>query len=108
MLKGSQAVIERFRGHSLVTINLVYGEVYYFCLRTGLDTGKLKNVHFELLDYTKEDIEKAMELLLHRKGQIKDFSFVDSVVYEVARKNRLILATKDFGFRGLPDVEMIS
>ena len=55
-----------------------------------------------------EDIEKAMELLYKRKKEIKDFSFIDSLTYTIATKNGFIFVTKDLGFKGLPNVELIA
>lgn len=106
ILKGNPATVEKYRSHLLVTINLAYGEVYYFCLKVAISQ-ELKKITFELIDYSVQDIEQAMELLFQRKKQIKDFSFVDALVYTAAKNNGLILVTKDFGFKGLEGVEMI-
>ncbi len=61
----------------------------------------------DLINYNLEDIEKAMEFLFKRKREVKDFSFIDAMIYTVAIKNNLILVSKDYGFLGLKNVEII-
>ncbi len=107
MLKGNALVLERYRDQPLLSINLVYGEVYYYCLKAKLAVEDFKKIRFEMVEYSVEDIQQAMDVLYERKRQIKDFSFIDSLVYAVAVKNKLTLVTKDFGFKGLPRVEFI-
>ena len=108
MIKGNEQVIEKYKEHKLVTINLTYGESYYYCIRFQLKKDKFNVVPFELIEYNSENIKEAMELLAERKPKTKDFSFVDAVVYTVAKNNNLTLVTKDFGFKGLPNVEFIA
>ena len=64
-------------------------------------------VKFIITAYDLEDIEIAMEFLFKRKKQIKDFSFIDSMIYTTTIKNNLILVSKDYGFTGLKNVEII-
>ena len=108
MFKGSTAVLEKYRDQPLLSINLVYGEVYYYCLKAKLAVENFKNIRFEIVEYTLEDIQDAMNLLFERKRNIKDFSFIDALVYIAAVKNNLTLVTKDFGFKGLPHVEFVA
>lgn len=107
MLKGNKTVLERYNDQPLLSINLVYGEVYYYCLKAKLAVKDFKRIRFEIVEYSIGDIQDAMDLLYERKRQIKDFSFIDALVYTVAAKNKLILVTKDFGFKGLPHVEFV-
>ena len=107
IIKDNKQVIEKYKDAPVITINLVYGEVYYYCLKTNLDKAVLERVNFEILAYTKEDIEEAMELLYRRKKETKDFSFVDAMIYVTAKNNELVLVTKDYGFKGLAGVEFI-
>jgi len=107
ILNNQPAVVEKYKGVSVVTISLTYGEVYLYCLRTNVNKQKLKEFSLEIIEFTMEDIEEAMELLYERKKKTKDFSFVDAVIYTVAKKNNAVLVTKDFGFKGLSNVEMI-
>ena len=107
ILKGNEVLVEKFKNIPLVTIDLAYGEVYYYFLRTGLNTQQVKNLNFEFLPYSRENIELAMEILLERKKSVKDFSFVDSMVYTIGTKNHLIVLTRDFGFKGLPNVDIL-
>jgi len=108
IVKGNTIVSEKYKEAGIITINLGYGEVYYYCIRKGIDKNKIKKITFAIVDYSIEDIEKAMELLYIRKKEIKDFSFIDSLIYTVAIKNGFILVTKDLGFKGLPNVELIA
>ncbi len=48
-----------------------------------------------------------MNLLYEQKQKIKDFSFIDALVYTIAIKNKMTLVTKDFGFKGPPHVEFV-
>lgn len=107
ILKNEPAVVEKYKDLTLATISLTYGEAYLYCLKIGLDTKKLKDFAMNIIEFTLEDIEEAMELLYAQKKKTKDFSFVDAVVYTIARKNNLTLVTKDFGFKGLSNVEFI-
>ena len=107
ILKDNEGVINRYKGNTIVTINLGYGEIYYYCIKEGINREKFRSIIFEIIDYNLEDIEKAMELLYRRKRETKDFSFVDSLIYTVASKMGAILVTKDLGLKGLPDVELI-
>ena len=107
MLKGSAAVLEKYRDQPLLSINLVYGEVYYYCLKAKLAVENFKKIGFEIIEYSIDDIQDAMDILYERKRQIKDFSFIDALVYTIAVKNKLVLVTKDFGFKGLSHVEFI-
>jgi len=108
ILKGNSAVLERYSDQTLLCINLVYGEVYYYCLKANIAIGDFRKIQFEMIEYTIEDIQHAMELLYERKRRIKDFSFIDALVYTIAVKNKLTLVTKDFGFKGLSQVEFIA
>ena len=101
-------VSEKYKEARIITINLGYGEVYYYCIRKDIDKNKIKEMTFVIIDYDLEDIEKAMELLYERKKEIKDFSFIDSLTYTVAARNGFIFVTKDLGFRSLPNVELIA
>ena len=85
----------------------MYGEVYYYCLKTNLDIKKFKEIKWEIIHYNLRDIEEAMELLFKRKKEIEDFSFIDAMVYIITKNNKLILVTKDYGFAGLNCVELI-
>lgn len=105
ILNNEPPVVEKYKEISLTTISLAYGEVYLYCLKTKVNKQKLKEFSFEIIEFTMEDMEEAMELLHERKKKIKDFSFVDAVIYTVAAKNNLTLVTKDFGFKGLANVE---
>jgi predicted nucleic acid-binding protein len=107
MIKGDHITIEKYKQEKVVTVNLTYGEAFYYCIRMQLKKEKFTAIPLEILEYTLKDIENAMELLAERKPKTKDFSFVDAVVYTVAKKNNLTLVTKDFGFKGLPNVEFI-
>ena len=102
-----EKLLEKYKDISLVTIALAYGEVYLYYLRKALNKNKLKD-SLEIVEFTLEDVEDAMELLFERKKTTKDFSFVDAVIYAVAKNNNLILVTKDLGFKGLPNVELIA
>ncbi len=108
ILKGNAQIIQRYIGNPLVTINLAYGEVYYYCLKAHLALEHFRHLTFQLLSYTLADIEAAMELLYQRKQITGDFSFIDAVVYVIAKKNNCIFVTKNFGFKGLDNVEFIS
>ena len=108
MIKGNEAVIEKYQEHPLLIINLVYGECYFYCIKTGVKKEKFSAVPFQLLEYTLLDIEEAMQLLYERKKATKDFSFVDAIVYTVVKKHNLTLVTKDYGFKGLSNVEFIT
>ncbi len=107
ILKGNTVVVEKYKKFPVITISLVYGEVYYFCIKTNLDNKKFKETNFEMVDYSKGDIENAMEFLFKRKKEVKDFSFIGAMLYTITMKNKLILVTKDFGFKGLKDIEFI-
>ena len=61
----------------------------------------------DLINYNLEDIEKAMEFLFKRKREVKNFSFIDAMIYTAAIKNNLILVSKDYDFLGLKNVEII-
>ena len=108
LIKGNQEIIDKYKEHKLVTINLVYGESYYYCIRAQVKKEKFSAVAFEIIEYQLKDVQEAMELLAERKPKTGDFSFVDAVVYTVAKKNNLTLVTKDFGFKGLSHVEFIN
>lgn len=107
VLNGNEVVVAAYKDAPLITIDLVYGEVYYFCLRAKIAPEQLQQISMEIVPHTLEDIKSAMELLYHRKQLIKDFSFVDALVYTVSRRAGCILVTKDFGFKGLPGVEFV-
>ena len=107
MLKGNTVALEKYFDQPLLSINLVYGEVYYYCLKAKLAIEDFKKIRFEIVEYSVDDIQDAMDLLYERKRQIKDFSFIDALVYTVAVKNKLTLVTKDFGFKGLSHVEFV-
>ena len=105
--KGNDAVMQKYEASTLMTINLVYGEVYLYHLRAELTEESFKEIPFVLVNFSIEDIEESMKLLHKHKKITKDFSFIDAVVYTVAKKNNLTLVTKDFGFKGLSQVEFI-
>ena len=107
ILKDNKEVTNRYKDSVVITINLAYGEVYYYCLKNGLDTRKFKDIRIDIINYDLGDIEKAMELLFKRKKEVKDFSFIDAMIYTVATKNNLIAVSKDYGFIGLNNVEII-
>ena len=107
MIKDSPKVVERFKSEPLLTINLAYGEVYYYCLRAQCPIEKFEKLTFKILDYSLEHIKSAMRLLYKRKQDIKDFSFVDALLYAVSKSMGCILVTKDYGFSGLDTVEVI-
>ena len=102
-----ESLLEKYGNVSLATISLTYGEVYLYYLRKALNKNKLRE-SLEIVEFTVEDMEEAMELLYVHKKKTKDFSFVGAVVYTVAKRNNLTLVTKDLGFKGLPNVEMIT
>ena len=104
----NKEVIEKYKSCDMTTINLVYGEVYSYCLKTGLTDDDFRAINFQIVDFELQDIKEAMKLLHEHKKATKDFSFVDAVVYTVAKKNNLTLVTKDFGFKGLSNVEFIT
>ena len=108
LLKGNILVLEKYGEVPVITINLGYGEVYYYCIKENANKDKFKEIAFAIIDYDLEDIERAMELLHKRKKETKNFSFVDSLIYTVANKIGAILITKDLGFKGLPNVEVIA
>ncbi len=107
ILKNEPLVVEKYKDLILTTISLTYGEAYLYCLKKNFDIEQLKKFSVNIVEFTMDDIEKAMELLYVHKKKTKDFSFVDAVVYTVARKNNLTLVTKDLGFKGLSNVEFI-
>lgn len=104
---GDEKIMEKYENSPLTTINLVYGEVYLCHLRAKITEETFRNMPFTLVDFSLADIEEAMKLLHTHKKTTKDFSFVDAVVYTVAKKNNLTLVTKDYGFKGLQNVEFI-
>ena len=107
ILKDNEEVINKYGESQLITINLAYGEIYYYCIRSNITKEEFKELSLDLVDYDLEDIEKAMELLYKIKKEVKNFGFIDSLIYTIAIKNGFILVTKDLGFKGLPNVEMI-
>lgn len=107
ILKDNKELVSKYKDSPLITINLAYGEIYYYFLKNGLDIKNFKEIKMEIINYNLEDIEAAMEFLLKRKKEIKDFSFIDSMVYTIAIKNNFSLVTKDYGFLGLKNVEII-
>lgn len=108
MTNKNKEVIEKYRPYDITTINLIYGEVYLYCLKTGLTEDDFSAINFQIVDFELQDIKEAMKLLHIHKKATKDFSFVDAVVYTVAKKNNLKLVTKDYGFKGLQNVEFIT
>jgi predicted nucleic acid-binding protein len=107
ILKNEPAIVEKYKDATLVTISLAYGEAYLYCLKKNLDIKQLKKFSINMVEFSLNDIEEAMELLYTHKKKTKDFSFVDAVVYTVAKKNNIVLVTKDLGFKGLSNVELI-
>ena len=108
MVKDNKEVIKKYKEEPLVTINLIYGEVYYYYIRWGLNLNEFNKINFKIIDYNLEDIKNAMKLLNARKKEKINFSFIDAMIYTVAVNNGLNLVTKDTGFKGLPNVEFIN
>lgn len=108
ILKDNKEVINRYGENQPITINLAYGEIYYYCIKSNITKDEFRELALELVEYDLEDIEKAMELLYKRKKENKNFGFIDSLIYIIANKIGAILVTKDLGFKGLPNVEVIS
>jgi len=108
MLANNADVITAYKDHPLITIDLAYGEVYYYCLRTSLDIPTFDSFKFEILDHNLLRIKEAMELRYMMRKRKKDFSFVDALLYIVAKHNNAILVTKDLAFKGMPNVDLVS
>ncbi len=107
ILCGNQKVIEKHKDSTLFTINLVFGEVYYYYLRSE-KIHEFEKLKMEVIGYTLEHVMSAMRLLQTRKKTTNNFGFVDSIIYTVANDLGFTLLTKDYGFNGLDNVEIIS
>ncbi len=105
--KGNEHLAKQYGEEPVLTINLAYGEIYYYGLKTNLPLKEIDGLAIQCTNYDLDDIKKAMHLLYTIKKRTRDFSFIDAVLYTVAEKNKLTLLTKDKDFKGLPHVECI-
>ncbi len=107
ILNGNVDVILKYSNHPLLAIDLAYGEVYYYCLKSKYPLSKFDQLTFEITPHNLGNIKEAMDLRYSMKKREKNFSFVDALIYVVAKHLDAVLVTKDFAFRGLPNTEII-
>ncbi|HEY5538717.1 MAG TPA: hypothetical protein VIL58_04160 [Thermoplasmata archaeon] len=100
-----------FRSGRGVTTWLNLMEVYDALLRDGSSEPKAREhvaaAEPHLIDFSFEDVLDAMSLRHRLRSRGKNFSYVDSIGYYLARKRRLQFLTGDRAFRGLPGVSML-
>jgi len=77
-------------------------EVYYALLQDGQPEEKageaIRAFQADLVEFSFDDVRKAMELRLRWRKRRKRISYVDAIAYQLARKGRYQFLTGDTQF----------
>jgi predicted nucleic acid-binding protein len=109
-LRGSKAYKPYFENTTLFTSMLNLIELYYVLLRESDDSAAdSAYLAFRTLQatITDEDVKQAMRFRLRQRSQRVDFSYADSVGYEISRRLGAKYLTGDSSFKSLVNVEFV-
>lgn len=97
----------KFSQCHLVTLDLNRIEMYWWAL-TRYDQGLADVFLSAIVPAAQMDDELIRDAMMFRKKYSKrDISYVDSIGYTFAQKNKLLFLTGDEQFRDLPGVEFV-
>lgn len=100
----------KYLDSEVVTTRLNLMEMYYHLLR---DYGEeVAEKHYDetigySIDFTDEDIKRAMRFRLKMKKNKKGLSYVDALGYTIANKMDIQFLTGDIAFEDIPNVEYV-
>jgi predicted nucleic acid-binding protein len=109
-LRGSKAYKPYFENTTLFTSMLNLIELYYILLReSDGSTADSAYLAFRTLQttITDEDVKQGMRFRLRQRSQRVDFSYADSIGYEVSRRLDAKYLTGDSSFKTLANVEFV-
>lgn len=94
----------------VVTTRLNLMEMYYHLLRDYGEEDAEKYYDLTIgysIDFTDEDIKRAMRFRLKMKKNKKDLSYVDALGYTIANRMEVPFLTGDIAFEDIPNVEYV-
>ena len=98
----------KYSGETIIATSLNLGEVYSAYLRKGRERVFFRAVDrlgIEILPLTTEDCYRAMRF--RYENRTKNYSYVDSIGYTLARHREMTFLTGDKDFRGVAGVEWV-
>lgn len=100
----------KYLDSEVITTRLNLMEMYYHLLRDYGDEVAEKYYDETIgysIDFTDEDIKKAMKFRLKMKKDKKGLSYVDALGYMIATKMDVPFLTGDIAFEDIPNVEYV-